>query len=111
MYLWRRTAAKARRIESESKISVPATCGYSCRDFGQTAEIHSVGVDVLLICREDLDEETVYRTLNTFFYGIQELAQKQTVFRSVNLRQAQCEAMPEKQFCSKVHLLEKGPML
>src|SRR6185295_2170583 len=45
--------------------------------YGQTEDIYTVGVDVLLICREDLGEEIVYRMLTTFFNGMQDLAQRQ----------------------------------
>jgi uncharacterized protein len=62
--------------------------------YGQAEDIHTVGVDVLLICRENVDEEIVYRMLSTFFDGIQNLAQKQRVFRSVRLSQAPATPIP-----------------
>ena len=62
--------------------------------YGQAADIHTVGVDVLLICRENLSEEIVYRMLTTFFDGIQDLAQRQPVFRSVSLSQAPATPIP-----------------
>jgi uncharacterized protein len=62
--------------------------------YGQGEDIHTLGVDVLLICRESLSEEIVYRMLTTFFDGIQDLAQKQPVFRSVSLSQAPATPIP-----------------
>jgi uncharacterized protein len=62
--------------------------------YGQAEDIHTVGVDVLLICRENVDEEIVYRMLSTFFDGIQNLAQRQPVFRSVRLSQAPATPIP-----------------
>ena len=62
--------------------------------YGQAEDIHTVGVDVLFICRGDLSEEIVYRMLTTFFDGVQDLAQRQPVFRSVSLRQAPATPIP-----------------
>ena len=62
--------------------------------YGQAEDIHTVGVDVLLICRENLGEEIVYRMLTTFFDGIQDLAQRQPSFRSVSLSQAPATPIP-----------------
>src|SRR5437762_1272090 len=62
--------------------------------YGQAEDIQTVGVDVLFICREDLNEDIVYRMLTTFFDGIRELAQRQTVFRSVSLSQAPATPIP-----------------
>jgi uncharacterized protein len=64
------------------------------KTYGQAEDIHSVGVDVLFICRENLSEEIVYRMLTTFFDGIQDLAQKQPVFRTVSLSQAPATPIP-----------------
>ena len=64
------------------------------RIYGQSEDIHTVGVDVLFICRENLSEEIVYRMLTTFFDGIQDLAQRQPVFRSVSLSQAPATPIP-----------------
>jgi uncharacterized protein len=62
--------------------------------YGQSEDIQTVGVDVLFICRENLSEEIVYAMLSTFFDRIQELAQKQPVFRSVSLSQAPATPIP-----------------
>lgn len=62
--------------------------------YQQDEEIDTVGVDVLLICRDNLGEETVYRMLTTFFDGIQDLAKKQPSFRSVSLSQAPATPIP-----------------
>ena len=62
--------------------------------YGQHEDIHTVGVDILLICRENLNEEIVYRMLATFFDGIQDLARRQPVFRSVSLSQAPATTIP-----------------
>jgi TRAP transporter TAXI family solute receptor len=62
--------------------------------YGQADAIRTVGVDVLFICRESLSEDIVYRMLTTFFDGIQDLAQRQPVFRSVSLSQAPATPIP-----------------
>jgi len=62
--------------------------------YGHHEDIHTVGVDILLICRENLNEEIVYRMLATFFDGIQDLARRQPVFRSVSLSQAPATTIP-----------------
>jgi uncharacterized protein len=62
--------------------------------YGQAEDIDTVGVDVLLICRENLSEQIVYRMLTSFFDGIQDLAQRQPVFRSVTLSQAPATPIP-----------------
>jgi TRAP transporter TAXI family solute receptor len=62
--------------------------------YGQAADIHTVGVDVLFVCRESLSEEIAYRMLTAFFDGIQDLAQRQPVLRSVTLSQAPATPIP-----------------
>jgi uncharacterized protein len=62
--------------------------------YGQGEDIDTVGVDILLICRESLSEEIVYRMLTTFFDGIQDLAQRQPVFRGVSLSRAPATPIP-----------------
>ena len=64
------------------------------KTYDQPEDIDTVGVDVLLICRENLSEEIVYRMLTAFFDGIQELAQRQRVFESVSLRRAPTTPIP-----------------
>ena len=62
--------------------------------YKQVQDIHTVGVDVLFICRENLNEEVVYRMLTTFFDGIQDLAQKQALFRSISRSRAPATPIP-----------------
>jgi uncharacterized protein len=62
--------------------------------YKQVQDINTVGVDVLFICRDNLAEEIVYRMLTTFFDGIQDLAQKQALFRSVSLSRAPATPIP-----------------
>jgi TRAP transporter TAXI family solute receptor len=62
--------------------------------YGQAEDVHTVGVDVLFICRENLSEQIVYRMLTTFFDGIQDLAQRQPMFQSVSLSQAPATPIP-----------------
>jgi len=62
--------------------------------YGKREKLHTVGVDVLLICRDSLSEEIAHKMLTTFFDGIQDLAQQQPVFRSVSLSQAPATPIP-----------------
>jgi uncharacterized protein len=50
-------------------LTIPANT-YS----GQSAPIETVGVDNVLLCREDLDEELVYRLTKAFFEALPDLA-------------------------------------
>jgi TRAP transporter TAXI family solute receptor len=64
------------------------------KTYGQAEDIQTVGVDVLYLCRENLNEDIVYRMLTTFFDGIQDLAQRQPMFRNVRLSQAPATPIP-----------------
>ncbi len=64
------------------------------KSYGLAQDIHTVGVDILFICHENLSEDRVYRMLTTFFDGIQELAQKQRMFESVSLHRAPTTPIP-----------------
>ena len=41
---------------------------------GQSVPIETVGVDNVLLCREDLDDELVYRLTKAFFEALPDLA-------------------------------------
>ena len=60
----------------------------------QPASIHTIGVETLLVCREDLDNELVYRLTRAFFEALPELALLHDSLRSMDLEQAPATPIP-----------------
>jgi uncharacterized protein len=56
--------------------------------------IHTIGVDALLLCRTDLDEEIVYRLTRTLFDVLPSIAAEQESLRLVDLEQAPATPVP-----------------
>ncbi|HEY1309229.1 MAG TPA: TAXI family TRAP transporter solute-binding subunit [Vicinamibacterales bacterium] len=56
--------------------------------------IHTIGVDTLLICRSDLDEELVYQLTKGLFRVLPMLSAAQNELRSVDLDQAPATPIP-----------------
>jgi TRAP transporter TAXI family solute receptor len=54
----------------------------------QTGPIHTIGVDSLLVCRNDLDERLVYAFTQRLFEVLPEVAARQTSLRFMDLEQA-----------------------
>jgi uncharacterized protein len=58
------------------------------------APIHTIGVDNLLVCRSDLDEELVYELTRHFFAALPELAADQVSLRQMDFAQAPATPIP-----------------
>ena len=61
------------RVREEYPFFLPLTIPPNTYS-GQTAAVETIGVDNVLLCREDLDEELVYRLTRAFFEALPELA-------------------------------------
>ena len=62
--------------------------------YGQTEPIKTLGVDTLMICSEDMDDELVYQMLNTFFDSLPELAKSYAAYGTITLEQAPGTSIP-----------------
>jgi TRAP transporter TAXI family solute receptor len=58
------------------------------------APVRTVGVDNLLLCRSDLDEELVYELTKNFFAALPELADEQISLRQMDFAQAPATPIP-----------------
>jgi uncharacterized protein len=61
---------------------------------GQGSDIETVGVDNLLVCREDLDEELVYQLTKAFFAALPELARVHAAAMLIDSEQALATPIP-----------------
>jgi TRAP transporter TAXI family solute receptor len=56
--------------------------------------VHTVGIDTLIACREDLDETLVYTLTKTFFDVLPELAARLDALRRMDLGRAPATPIP-----------------
>jgi uncharacterized protein len=56
--------------------------------------VHTIGVDNLLVCRSDLDEDVVYELTRSFFVGLPALASEQTSLRLMDFSQGPATPIP-----------------
>ena len=61
---------------------------------GQNTDIETVGVDNLLVCREDLSEELVYQLTKAFFAALPELARAHAAAMLIDPEQALATPIP-----------------
>jgi TRAP transporter TAXI family solute receptor len=61
---------------------------------GQTSDIETVGVDLILVCRADLNEELVYRMLDVLFKHVGELLEVEPSLGDATLDQAPGTPIP-----------------
>ena len=61
------------RVREEYPFFLPLTIPPGTYS-GQTAAVETIGVDNVLLCREDLDDELVYRLTRAFFEALPDLA-------------------------------------
>jgi TRAP transporter TAXI family solute receptor len=61
---------------------------------GQKDDIQTLGIDRVVICRADLDEDSVYRMLSVFFDSIPEMVQLVPELRTVRLDHAAGTPIP-----------------
>jgi uncharacterized protein len=61
---------------------------------GQPADIETVGVDNLLVCREDLSEELVYQLTKAFFAALPELARVHAAAMLIDPEEALATPIP-----------------
>jgi len=61
---------------------------------GVTESIHTIGVDSLLVCRRDLDEELVYQLTRRFFDALPMLSSSRNALRLMDLDQAPATPIP-----------------
>ena len=61
---------------------------------GQTGDIATVGVDNVLVCREDLPEEIVYRLTKAFFAALPELSRVHAAAMLIDPDQAPATPIP-----------------
>ena len=60
----------------------------------QEADVETIGVDNLLICREDLPEELVYQLTKAFFDALPELVQTHIAAKSIDVEQGPATPIP-----------------
>src|SRR5262249_40460378 len=56
--------------------------------------VHTIGVDNLLVCRRDLDEDLVYELTKQFFSALPQLAADQLSLRQMDFAQAPTTPIP-----------------
>jgi hypothetical protein len=61
---------------------------------GQDADIATIGVDNLLVCRDDLPDELVYRLTRTFFESLETLAEAHSAAAEVKPEEASAAPIP-----------------
>lgn len=61
---------------------------------GQVADIETLGVDNLLVCREDLPEELVYQLTKAFFEALPELAGTHVAAKGIDPEQGPATPIP-----------------
>jgi TRAP transporter TAXI family solute receptor len=67
----------------------------SPRDWSnQSGDLETVGIDALLLCRDDLGEEAVYQFTKEFFAALPELAMKNPEAAAVNVEKAPATPIP-----------------
>jgi uncharacterized protein len=62
--------------------------------YGQSEPIKTLGVDTLMICSEEMDDELVYQMLNVFFDSLPDLARNSPPYRTITLDQAPGTSIP-----------------
>jgi TRAP transporter TAXI family solute receptor len=75
--------------------------------YGQSEAIKTLGVDTLLVCNEDLDEELVYQMLNIFFDSLPELANTYPPDRGITFDQAPRSPIPLHPGAARFYRAEK----
>jgi TRAP transporter TAXI family solute receptor len=86
-------AAAAVRIRGRFPFYKPAVIPAGTYP-GQIAPVRTVGVDNLLVCREDLPEELVYRLTRVFFERLPQLAEMNSLALQVNPDLAPATPLP-----------------
>ncbi len=61
---------------------------------GHPRPVHTIGVDNLLVCHSDLDEDLVYELTKSFFGGLPALASEQTSLRLMDFSQGPATPIP-----------------
>jgi TRAP transporter TAXI family solute receptor len=61
---------------------------------GVTGAVHTIGVDSLLVCRRDMDEELVYQLTRRFFDALPMLSSSRNALRLMDLDQAPATPIP-----------------
>lgn len=61
---------------------------------GHPRPVHTIGIDALLICRSDLDEDFVYELTRRFFQRLPELSRAHESLRLMDLEQAPATPIP-----------------
>ena len=61
---------------------------------GQTETLHTVGVDLVLICRRDLDEQLVYDLTKVYFNALPKVSPERAPLRTMDLEQAPATPIP-----------------
>lgn len=61
---------------------------------GQTDDVITVGIDNILMCREDLPQQLVRDLTKTFFEGLPELVQAHTAAKAIDLDQGPATPIP-----------------
>lgn len=61
---------------------------------GQDEDVATIGVDNLLVCRDDLPDELVYRLTRTFFESLETLADAHSAASAIKLEEASAAPIP-----------------
>jgi uncharacterized protein len=61
---------------------------------GQLSRIHTIGIDSVLVCRSDLDEQVVYRLTKQFFDTLPSLVPAETSLRLIDLLRVDATPIP-----------------
>lgn len=86
-------AAAVRRIRAEYPFLKPAVIPRGTYA-GQGVDIETVGVDNVLVCREDLPEDVVYRLTKAFFAALPELSRVHAAAMLIDPDQAPATPIP-----------------
>ncbi len=81
------------RVREEYPFFLPLTIPAATYS-GQSAAVETVGVDNVLLCREDLDDELVYRLTRAFFEALPDLAATHSSAALIDADLAPATAIP-----------------
>jgi TRAP transporter TAXI family solute receptor len=62
--------------------------------YGNNAEVETVGVDMLLACRDDLPDDLAYWITRTLFESLPGLAESENLLRQIDLNQVSASPIP-----------------
>lgn len=61
---------------------------------GQTSSVHTIAIDNVLICRNDLDEDVVYQLTKQFFAALSSFVSSENALRSIDFSRLDATPLP-----------------